>query len=401
MTDCCEKPKNPKPLRILHAPNVALYQPLLQVRGLRELGHKVDYMVFDGAKDAHTLQGAPDFDLDIGRKKGKFPRIGSFFLKSLFKYDIIHLHSGWGLIPPIDISRGIGKAIYLLGRAFGITSPVRKFATPGKPVGMQLADIRLLRLLGKKIVFEWWGCDIRPKDAFKDRINAACDVCGEKARAACDNDYKRVLSDFCLKYGHANLSSGDICSIYPDYEWLSNVVDISVWRPMEPSDIPEKYRLPDNGKIRIYHSFSNSKTRGDIKGTTFIKQAVERLQSEGHNVEFVFCDGVPNLDVRYFQAQADIAVEQIRFGAYGSTLIECMAMGLPTLSYLREDVKERAPKGIPLVNATPETVYDELKKLVLDEDLRKKIGRESREFAEKNFSHIEIARKLEKIYRSL
>jgi len=46
-------------------------------------------------------------------------------------------------------------------------------------------------------------------------------------------------------------------------------------------------------------------------------------------------------------------------------------------------------------------VYDELKKLVLDENLRKKIGRESREFAEKNFSHIEIARQLEKIYRSL
>jgi len=117
LTDCGKKPKNLKPLRILHAPNGALYQPLLQVRGLRELGHKVDYMVFDGVKDAHTLKGAPDFDLDIGRKKGKFRRIGSFFLKSLFKYDIIHRHSGWGLIPPIDIRRGIGKAIYLLGRA--------------------------------------------------------------------------------------------------------------------------------------------------------------------------------------------------------------------------------------------------------------------------------------------
>jgi hypothetical protein len=47
---------------------------------------------------------------------------------------------------------------------------------------------------------------------------------------------------------------------------------------------------------------------GDIKGTRYVIEAVERLKSEGFQVELMMFDRVPSRDYIYIQAQADIVV---------------------------------------------------------------------------------------------
>ena len=44
---------------------------------------------------------------------------------------------------------------------------------------------------------------------------------------------------------------------------------------------------------------------------------IERLKAEGHDVELIFFHDVPNRDVRYYQAQADIVVDMLTFGWFG------------------------------------------------------------------------------------
>jgi glycosyltransferase involved in cell wall biosynthesis len=76
------------------------------------------------------------------------------------------------------------------------------------------------------------------------------------------------------------------------------------------------------------------------------------------------------------------------YGGYGSTAVECLALGKPVVCYVRDSWKDflirQFPewKDCPIVSATPESIEMELKKLVENQLLREHIGRESRRFAE-------------------
>ena len=96
--------------------------------------------------------------------------------------------------------------------------------------------------------------------------------------------------------------------------------------------------------------------------------------------------------MRFYQAQADIVVEQLIYGWYGSTFVETSALGKPVICYLRPSWKKFFLKtfpeydSLPIVEADTKTIYKSLKKLVEDADLRFQIGLDSRRFAEKHFN---------------
>ncbi len=80
---------------------------------------------------------------------------------------------------------------------------------------------------------------------------------------------------------------------------------------------------------------------------------------------------VPNREVRFTQVQADIVVDMLTFGWFGSNVREAMMLGKPVVCYLRPEWLERMRREIPdyidelpIVSATPETVEDVLKDLV-------------------------------------
>ena len=80
----------------------------------------------------------------------------------------------------------------------------------------------------------------------------------------------------------------------------------------------------------------------------------------------------------YYQLQADIVVEQLIYGWWGSTGIETMALGKPVVCYLRSEWKEnflnhfKEYSSLPIVEADTSTIYEVLKKLTIDDDYRRK-----------------------------
>ncbi len=95
--------------------------------------------------------------------------------------------------------------------------------------------------------------------------------------------------------------------------------------------------------------------------------------------------------MKYYQAQCDIAVDQLIYGWWGSTSIECMALGKPVVCYLNPELKNEffksftEYKSLPIIEADINSIYHVLKKLVSDAEYRKKAGEESRRFSEKHF----------------
>ncbi|MBI5740651.1 MAG: glycosyltransferase [Nitrospirae bacterium] len=316
-----------------------------------------------------------DFNLEIDYNPVNRPvnleKGVDFFLYAVENYDIFHFHSGFSLF------RGCDN--FLAGNC---------------------SELHFLKKLGKKIIMHWWGCDRRTYEIDAHYRYSACLECVDSNRQWCASKDEEIFRKI-ERYADVQLSNGDICSSLPYIKWFNNAIDTDLWRPMTIDEIPDRYRLPHTENIRIFHSFGNSKIRGDVKGTREVTAAVERLRSEGHPVEFVFFDKIPNKELRYYQVQADIVVDQLRAGSHGSTAVECMACGKPVITYIRPEVAAIAPNDHPLIHATLETIYEVLKELIENAERRRAIGQSSREYALREHSCKVIGERLLELYGSL
>ena len=362
--------------RILHAPIVALYQPWLYVEGLRAAGCEANYMCVNVREDDRWLMHSYDIDLALALD-GSVPLSEAFacemdfLLSAIRSYDVLHLHSGFGIVQDHP---GLSK---------------------------RLSELAFLKKLGKKIVMHWWGCDRRTEDVDGHYQYSACSECPQEERRRCRGENKRASFEWVDRYADIQITTGDLCASLDNIEWFNNAIDTDLWKPMSREEIPQRFRLPPTDNLRIYHSFGNSEIRGDVKGSRQIRQAFQRLRAEGLPVELMFFDRVPTRQLRFYQAQADIVVDQLRAGWHGSTAVECMACGKPVITYIRPEVEPLAPKDHPLIHATLETIYDVLKALVPDRDRLAEIGRKSREYALREHSHLVLGRRLLALYESL
>lgn len=137
------------------------------------------------------------------------------------------------------------------------------------------------------------------------------------------------------------------------------------------------------------------------KGTEFINSAIKRLRNEGYIFEFRLLKNISQIEVYKEISQTDIYIDELRCGAHGVTAVEAMASGKPTITFIRDDLIEKYPKDLPIVNANPDTIYDKLKILIKDAELRHEIGIKSRKYVEKYHSLEVIGPKLLEIYREI
>lgn len=356
--------------RILHAPAIVINQQWVVSRAQRKLGYRSDFLAFNADRKEFRVRNC-DYNFHFDRNEMSFhpkrilktlkflAQFTVFFIMSLFKYDVFHFHSE-----------------SFLGSKSSL-------------------DLKILRLLGKKIVFQYWGCDIRLKTISQlSEDHSTCDDCIR----ACQNSRKLRDNLTHIKYADFRVYGGaDSIRVVPDAIYIPLAVDLDYWHAADK--IPAEYLLPDApGRIRILHPFENAETRGDQKGTAFIKKAIEDLKKEGHNIEFIFIDNVPYEAMIYYYQQADIVVVGLLMGTYSGVSVEAMAMNRPVVCYLNKDTLRLLPKDNPIVNARPETVKDVLKKLILDKKLREELGRRGREHVEEHHDAIKLARQYIELY---
>jgi hypothetical protein len=129
------------------------------------------------------------------------------------------------------------------------------------------------------------------------------------------------------------------------------------------------------------------------KGTIFIQTAVDKLISEGHKITLRIVEGVTNKEVlRILRDESDIHVDQILLSGYGLNAIEAMASGVPVIGRMDSDFIDffgtwSYLDECPIQTATPKTIYDVLKSLILSEDLRNTLSTQGVEYAHKHHSY--------------
>lgn len=345
-----------KKLRILHAPALVVNQQWILSRAQRKLGHVSDVMTFNSGRKEFLVRNCDiDFRFDrknISFKPGKIlptlvfmSKFTFFFIKALFKYDVFHFHS---------------------------ESFLGSYST---------LDLAILRLFRKKIIFQYYGCDIRLKS--HSILQGDPCICTDCVRV-CQQSRKLRDSLMHLKYADFRVYGGsDVIELVPDAEFLPLSVDLDVWTTVPVSQIPKEHRLPDTGNVRILQAFENATSRGDQKGTRFIKAAVERLKKEGQKIDYVYLEKIPHDCMKYYYQQVDIVIDQMMSaGWHGSISVEAMAMGKPIICNISDNGLKFLPKDHPIVVANPANLAEKLRMLINDKALRDELGRRGRKYIE-------------------
>ena len=133
-----------------------------------------------------------------------------------------------------------------------------------------------------------------------------------------------------------------------------------------------------------------------IKGTDYVEAAVERLRAEGMPFEYQLVEGMPRSEARKIYERADLLVEQLLLGWYSNLAIELMALGKPVVTYIRDEdlrfVPAEMKDELPVINATPESVYDVLRTWLTERrDQLPEVGRASRAFVERWHDPLKVA----------
>lgn len=365
-------------------------------RALRELGWKADVLNIDPVEKDQIFYHGQDFRFRYGTKINDLGHL-IFFARALGYYDIFHFTGTWNL------------------------RFVSDFDSQSKSILPERWDIKLLKKLGKKIVYTNVGClDGVSQSSFRTWLpEPVCDICPWRDIPTICSDERNLawgklrngLADYQVTLGGNRKDYNDDPRVHevPQFYCL----DQNFWNP--DLLIPSNYRLPiPEDTVKIYHSIGNFESRTQVTTTRNIKSThiyiptIERLKAEGHNVEMIFFHDVPNEKLRYYQAQADIVVDMLTYGWFGANVREAMMLGKPAICFLRpewlESMRREIPEYVdelPVISATPQTVYGVLKDLIEHPEKRREIGRRSREFAVKWHSSEAGAHKLSQIYSRL
>ena len=333
-------------MKVLHAPRVIANQSVILAEALRKQGigaTSLQYRSLD--RDKYSA----DIDIDIRIQKW-YQLFKPFFVRlrnfpRFLNFEIYHFHYGRTLI-------------------FGFL------------------DLPILKLLGKKIVFEYHGSDVRNPFGFANSISFTKKI-GLLAKQALLKVVSRLFVDAEV------VTTPDLLEYVPSAKFIPVAVE-DHW-------LSSQVRVPGrNGKMLIVHA----PTDRAVKGSDYVVSAVKQLQKEGLPVELDLVEGVPPNDVRKHFEKADIAVDQLLIGWYGLFAVEMMALGKPVVCYIRDDLKKYAP-DLPIVNVNSENIADILRQLINNKKQREELGREGEEFVRKFHSSGVVAKRFIELYKKL
>lgn len=221
-------------------------------------------------------------------------------------------------------------------------------------------DVKRLKAMGKKIVSNYHGLDLRMRGAIRPVWDAT------DLHTTCEFDlYQR----------------------YPEVEYL--------FLPFDPDQVQPA--CPTGDRVRICHA---PRIRS-VKGTEDIIRAVENL-SGTIPVDLVLIENMSHARAMEMKSTCHIAVDQVAEAdmGYGVNSLETLSMGICTVTSLSPALEEFIPDH-PFRNASRDNLEQVLRELVLNPDLRLKHAQAGPAWIRKRHHWRSVAEHLHRRYRSL
>ncbi len=235
-------------------------------------------------------------------------------------------------------------------------------------------EMEYLRKMKKILVFHFRGCDLRQKSINLDK-NPRLNCCMEcdYPLGSCDTDYQRKRILTAKQMGDIFfVTTPDLKDFYPQAEHMPFIAPfgLDIDRISAATKDPHLFRIV------------TSSNHPCLDGVQYIRKAVQQLRSEGFKVELVEVVQKPYREALSIYKSADLYAGKLMMGYYNNANIETMRMGIPNMSYIREEFRASIP-DCPIINTTPATIYENLKHWIQRPDDLKRIGSEGPAFVQK------------------
>jgi hypothetical protein len=326
----------------------------------REKGWKSDFVTWSD----NTMRQNHDFNLAIDQGHSTIAKLWivfSWFFLAIVKYKIFHFYYGRTLLP------------------FGL-------------------DLPFLRLFRKKIVMTYVGSEVRLIYLEKKR-NKYWHLLKISADHPKYDRQKKVMlwwhNLWCHKFIATREQIEPVKEIIPDNKLFTKHWVINLGFNIENCSDPET--INTSSTPVLVHAPSEP----NIKGTKYVRIAIDELKNRGIEFEYKELIGVPNSEAQKIYSNADIIVDQFLVGGIGTLAFEGMGHGKPVVGYIMEEVLNKHMQDCPVFNANIDNLADRLEELIANPNLRLQLGRKGIEFAKKHLDPIKINEAVIDLYRSL
>lgn len=353
-------------MRVLHLPDNIASQIQISVGALREIGVEARGLI-TLRNEIHSSEGIENYApllADTSRRSWRWLRDRASAYRAVLSAiswsDVVHYHFAGS------------------------------FALPGH------RDIRWARMRGKKGMISFWGTDIRISQIeCQDNPYFAAIYPGFPKWVAATHEKSRTVQAIYARHGFECVLGSESMlphvdrSLFPQVHLIRCGIRVGEFEPTYPD--------PTKRKVVVVHS----PTDPVVKGTSAVLSAVETLQRRGLPFEFVLVQNTPRAEALRILRDADIFLDQFVLGAYGMASIEAMSLGKPVVCYIKPSLVREYPPDLPIVNATQERLAETLEQLIVDGDLRYKLGQQGRAFVEKFHDARAAAEQMKTLYERL
>ncbi len=333
-------------LRIIHGSIEIANQMNTMARGLRKLGFKattVDYYPnYLASKSDYTLN-VQSFN-DINKANIQTKNLAS---KIIGENDVFHFHYGSTLT-------------------------------------LDYSDLYLLKELGKKVIMQHWGSDVR---LYSKAVKNSPHV---KLVQPDENRMKMELDFLSRHISHCAVCDYELYEYVKDY--YSNIYLIPQCVDLENLKVQNN----KNNKLLIVHAPTNR----EIKGTEYILKAINDLQLK-YDFDFKLIEKMSHEEAMLTYKRADIVIDQLRIGTYGLVSIENMALGKPVISYINEYMLEKYPIELPIITSGVENIKEKIEYLIKNQDILPDIGLKGRRYVEKYHDINKVNLDILEIYKKI
>jgi glycosyltransferase involved in cell wall biosynthesis len=203
-------------------------------------------------------------------------------------------------------------------------------------------ELSVLKRLGRKLVVHFRGCEARDR-ARNMALHPTCNICTE-----CDHKPPICLTPLATARREQARRYGDLILVTtPDMlDFNTDARHFPFFAPADvaPSGLPAASGRP----FKIVHVTNQP----GIEGTRHIEAAIARLRARGFAIEFVWMHDRRHEDVMAALADADLAIGKMKMGYYANAQIESMAMGIPTVTHVRDEFMTDALRQSGFIFAT-------------------------------------------------
>lgn len=254
----------------------------------------------------------------------------------------------------------------------------------GTTLTLDNSDLSIIKELGKKVIMQYWGSDVRMLSKAKE-LNPYAVV-----KDVDEDNIKRKL-EYISKHIPNCIVDYELAEYVKDYHeniFYSRVgMDLSKYRP--------KSKNPKE-KMCIVHA----PTSTNVKGTYYILEAIENLK-EKYDFEFILVQNMSHSEAVKTYQKADLIIDQILLGSYGVFAVESMAMGKPVIGWISDFMKEKYPKELPIISANPDNIEQKIEYVINNRDMLKKIGIDGRKYVEKYHDINVVTNNIIDIYKKI